>query len=270
MSGHLQTIRNLYCRLHFCWGGQNWWPARELWELVLGAILTQNTAWSNVERALESLRRAGRLSVEECAALSEEELAELIHSSGCYRMKARRVKEFLAFLAREHRLSLESLFALPTPELRAKLLQQKGIGPETADSMLLYGGQRELFVVDAYARRIFSRHDLCSANEEYEALRLTVEKALDKDFDPEEEAAAGSKRKKIPFVPLDPPPATHRPSPMSMAPRSPKANRFNEFHALLVQAGKHYCRKSAPLCERCPLCEFLPKNKPAAFRPPAK
>ena len=149
----------MYRKLSRAWGRQHWWPAETPFEVIVGAILTQNTSWTNVERALASLRAARRLSVAGIREAPLPKLEELIRSSGYFRQKARRLKNFVAFLDARYGGSLERMFATPTKQLRAELLELNGIGPETADSILLYAGNHAIFVVDAYTRRILERHE---------------------------------------------------------------------------------------------------------------
>jgi endonuclease-3 related protein len=151
-------LRRFYEALLAHFGPQDWWPGETRFEIVVGAILTQNTAWSNVEKAIANLKRAGVLAVEAMEALPESDLAELIRPSGYYRQKAKKLKAFLSYLRRKHGGSLERMFRTPTAQLRLELLAIYGIGEETADSILLYGGDHPIFVVDAYTRRILERH----------------------------------------------------------------------------------------------------------------
>src|SRR5271166_5286724 len=145
-------VRAIYRTLAGSWGPQHWWPAETAFEVITGAILTQNTSWKNVERALTSLRAAGVLNLEGIRATPISELQQLVRSSGYYRQKAARLKQFVAFVDEQYGGSLQTMFSTPTQQLRAELLTLKGIGPETADAILLYAGHHEIFVVDAYAR----------------------------------------------------------------------------------------------------------------------
>ncbi len=171
-------MRAMYRKLSRAWGRQHWWPAETPFEVIVGAILTQNTSWTNVERALASLRAAGTLNVAGIRALSLPKLQRLIRSSGYFRQKARRLKNFVAFLDARYGGSLERMFATPTAQLRAELLALNGIGPETADSILLYAGNHPIFVVDAYTRRILERHEVVSSGAKYDEIRGLVERAL--------------------------------------------------------------------------------------------
>ncbi len=137
-----------------------WWPGRTRLEIMVSALLAQNTGWANVALAMAALRAAGRLSQAGLERLDEAELGRLIRSSGCWRQKARRLKALLAWLRREHAGSLSRLFRLPTAEVRRQLLAREGIGEETADAILLFAAGHPSFVVDAYTRRIFTRHRL--------------------------------------------------------------------------------------------------------------
>ena len=159
-------------------GPQHWWPAGSAFEVVLGAYLTQNTAWTNVELAMNNLRAAGVLSVSGIRGTTVEELEALVRPAGYFRQKAARLKNFVAHLDARYEGSLETMFAQPPEALRKELLGLNGIGPETADSILLYAASREVFVVDAYTRRIFERHRLAHAGTGYEEIRAAVESAL--------------------------------------------------------------------------------------------
>ena len=198
-------------------GPQHWWPARTPFEVIVGAILTQNTAWTNVERAIANLRREGLLTVSALEHVDQRRLARLIRSSGYFRQKARKLKEFVRFLRREFGGSLERMFRTPTAELRERLLAVHGIGRETADSILLYAGGHGVFVVDAYTHRILSRHGLSHEKAKYEDVRALFEASL---------------------------------------PREPAL--YNEFHGLIVNVGKNWCRTREPRCQECPLEPFLP------------
>jgi len=145
---------------HFAADPDTWWPARSRFEVIAGAILVQNTAWTNVTRALASLRAAGRLSLSGIRGLDEAELGLLIRSAGCWRQKARRLRGFVLWLDACHQGSLRRMFAQPTSRLRTQLLALDGIGEETADAILLFAGNHPSFVLDAYTRRILQRHHL--------------------------------------------------------------------------------------------------------------
>ena len=207
-------------------GPMRWWPAQTPFEVIVGAILTQSTAWGNVERAIANLRSAGMLTPAAMLRVPLPRLAELVRPSGYFRQKAKKLKAFVRFLQAEYRGSLKRMFHTPTLELREKLLSVHGIGPETADSILLYAGNHPVFVVDAYTHRILGRHGITDGKPDYEKVRAFIESSI---------------------------------------PRQPEL--FNEFHALIVNTGKNWCRKSAPRCEECPLRPLLPANSPLSALP---
>jgi endonuclease III related protein len=161
-------LAEIYDRLYAAYGPQHWWPGDSPFEIIAGAILTQSAAWSNVERALANLKAAGALSPEGIAALPEDQLAELVRPSGYYNAKARKLNAFVELLDACAGGDLERLLALPAAELRALLLATHGIGPETADSILLYAAGRPVFVIDAYTRRIASRLGAAPQVDSYE------------------------------------------------------------------------------------------------------
>jgi endonuclease III related protein len=209
-----------YNSLFTAFGPQHWWPGKSQFEVIVGAILTQNTSWRNVERSVGNLRREGLLSPRALEVTSNRRLERLIHSSGYFRQKARKLKEFCKFLRSEYRSSLKRMFATPTMELREKLLSVFGIGPETADSILLYGGGHGVFVVDAYTKRIMARHGWADERAKYEDVRWMFERQFPGD-----------------------------------------APRFNEFHALIVRAGKEFCRPQEARCGECPLGRYREEGR---------
>lgn len=164
-------LPDVYARLRRHRGPAGWWPAETPFEVCVGAILVQNTAWPNVEKALSSLRAAGRLSYEGLSGLRREELAALIRPSGCYNVKADRLSAFLDFLGREYGGRAEAMTAVDPWTLRAQLLAVRGIGRETADSIVLYAAGIPLFVIDAYTRRVFGRLGRIRGDEGYDALQ---------------------------------------------------------------------------------------------------
>jgi endonuclease-3 related protein len=202
-------------------GPMHWWPAETPFEVIVGAILTQNTGWGNVERAIANLRAPGMLTPSALLQVRTARLAALVKPSGYFRQKAKKLKAFVRFLQEEFQGSLERMFETPTLELREKLLAVHGIGPETADSILLYAGNHAIFVVDAYTHRILGRHGITDGKPAYETVRAMIEASI---------------------------------------PRTPEL--FNEFHALIVNTGKNWCRKSAPRCVECPLRSLLPQDSP--------
>ena len=252
--GAKEQVRGIYRRLAQAWGPQHWWPAETPFEVITGAILTQNTSWTNVERAMTNLRSAGVLSLEGIRNISLPELESLVRPSGYFRQKAQRLKDLVAFIDAKYGGSLEKMFAMPTEELRSELLTQKGVGMETADSILLYAGLHPVFVVDAYTRRILERHDVLNAPAKYEDIRLLIEHSLAEEEIP---AAVGTDGEC---------PVVHLPSAMSTAQQSQRARVYNEMHGLLVQVGKHYCHKQQALCEKCALGELLTVRQRARLR----
>ena len=177
----LPVLHQYYDALFRAHGEQRWWPARTPFEVIVGAILVQNTTWVNAARAIANLRAAKLLTPAALARVPLFRLARLIRSSGYFRQKARKLNAFVEFLLKEHRDSLKAMFATPTAELREQLLRVHGIGPETADSILLYAGNHPVFVIDAYTRRILIRHGLSQGKESYEELRGLFEKSLPLD-----------------------------------------------------------------------------------------
>ena len=172
----LPPLDEYYNSLFTSLGPQHWWPGETPFEIIVGAILTQSTAWTNVELAIRNLRAAGLLSPTAIERVSSKRLEVLIRSSGYFRQKARKLKAFCQFLRREYRGSLRRMFQTPTIELRQKLLSVFGVGPETADSILLYAGQHPVFVVDAYTRRLLLRHGWIDETANYESVRWMFER----------------------------------------------------------------------------------------------
>jgi len=216
-----EVLLRYYETLAAALGPMRWWPAETPFEVIVGAILTQSTAWGNVELAIANLRSAGLLTPSAMLQVPTPRLARLVRPSGYFRQKAKKLKAFVRFLKSEYAGSLKRMFQTPTLDLREKLLSVHGIGPETADSILLYAGNHPVFVVDAYTHRIFGRHGITDGKADYERVRTLFETSI---------------------------------------PRRPEL--FNEFHALIVNTGKNWCRKSAPRCEQCPLRSMLPSNSP--------
>ena len=245
-------LRNYYHALYGAWGPQHWWPGRTPFEVIVGAFLTQNTSWTNVEHALRRLRAAGKLNLEGIRSMELPELESLIRSAGYFGQKARSLKQFVAFVDHGYAGSLNRMFSQPTEKLRNELLELKGVGPETADSILLYAGQHPVFVVDAYTRRILERHKILPAKAKYDEIRSLVERSLRPLADESNGKTPETRNLKLET------PRRHRPSPMSLAERQPLAQIFNEMHGLIVQVGKSHCFKSKPSCENCPLRPFLP------------
>ena len=174
-------VAEVYERLLARRGPAGWWPAGTAFEVCVGAILVQNAAWTNVEKALVRLRAAGRLSYEGLAGLPGAELAELIRPAGCPTVKARRLAAFVEWLGRAHGGRVESMASCDPRALRSSLLGVHGIGRETADSIVLYAAGLPLFVIDAYTRRVFSRLGLVSGDEPYDVLQAFFMDALPRD-----------------------------------------------------------------------------------------
>ncbi len=215
----LRVLPQFYDTLTTALGPMHWWPAKTPFEVIIGAILTQNTAWANVERAIANLRREHLLTPRALERVPLQRLSKLVRPSGYFRQKAKKLKSFVRFLRRSFGGSLARMFRRPTAELRERLLGVSGIGPETADSILLYAGNHPVFVVDAYTKRILLRHGLIGEKASYEEVRHVFESSL---------------------------------------PRDPKL--YNEYHALLVNVGKNWCRPQAPRCSECPLGPYLLSN----------
>jgi len=250
-------VRRFYRALYRAWGAQHWWPAKTRFEVIVGAYLTQNTAWTNVELALANLRQARVLSVEGIRGVPLRKLERLIRPSGCFRQKAARLKTFVAFLDQKYDGSpdqLAQLFSQPTIAIRAELLSLNGVGPETADSILLFAGNHPVFVVDAYTRRILARHKILPEKTDYEEIRELFHRALSPLAHEQQQTPA----KAVAQFKSGVRGAAHPPSAMSTAERTALVQVYNEMHGLIVGVGKNYCRKAKAACEECPLRPFLP------------
>jgi endonuclease III related protein len=223
-----KRLRAIHDLLVKAYGPQLWWPAKASFEVIVGAYLTQNTSWKAVEVSLENLRRANALSVEGIRALTADDLKNLIRPSGFYTRKAPALKAFVAMLDLEFGGSLERLSGARTDVVRSRLLALPGVGPETADAILLYALGHPVPVADEYLRRIAARHQLINPEPQknvrgYEALVQLTGDAFSAD-------AAGD-----------------------------RARLFNEFHALSVAVGKAHCGRT-PDCSHCPLAGDLPNQ----------
>ena len=210
-----ETLTEIYQLLFERFGPQHWWPGESRFEIITGAILTQNTNWANVEKAIANLKADDLLTEEKLYNINISQLAELIRPAGYYNIKAKRLKNFINWLFENYDGGLANLEGANTEQLRGELLSVKGIGRETADSILLYAFERPVFVVDAYTARVVFRHGLIEPEADYEQLRELFQSNLPQD-----------------------------------------TKLFNEYHALLVKAGKEFCRPKAR-CDNCPL-EKLP------------
>ncbi len=170
-AGTGRALRRYYRRLYRHFGPQRWWPARTRFEVILGALLTQNTSWANVEKALNNLRHKDLLNSSRLLRVRVPQLQQLLRPSGYFRQKTRAVRLFLTHLNARYGGSLRRMLARPAAELRNELLNLNGIGEETADSILLYAAGRPVFVIDAYTRRVMSRHGLASERATYGELQ---------------------------------------------------------------------------------------------------
>ena len=227
------NLKKLYDLLLDHFGHQDWWPVDHNYhsnhrtdprfEIIVGAILTQNTAWANVIKALENLKQHHVLTIESIIHMDEETLKAIILPSGFFNQKALRLKTFTTYIQQKYKANLTAFFSRDTQVIRKELLALNGIGPETADSILLYAGNHPIFVIDAYTKRISKRLPLPVHGNTYDELQRFFEQTLQKDY-----------------------PGDH----LVLA--------FKELHALLVELAKNYC-KTTPLCDRCPLMRLCQK-----------
>ncbi|MFT4111421.1 endonuclease III domain-containing protein [Silvibacterium sp.] len=213
---HARRLRALYTHLAKHFGPLGWWPANSAFEVVIGAYLTQNTAWTSVERSIANLREHGALTLDGLRALQEDELRLLIRPSGYMIRKAAALKVFVAWLDDRYGGSLDALAQAPMEQARVELLALPGVGPETADAILLYALHQPAMVVDEYLRRIVTRHGLLHAKPRHAEIQSLAIAAF------------------------------HGDAPDSLV------RHFNEFHAVIVEVGKRWCRPT-PRCEECPL-----------------
>ncbi|HVR35219.1 MAG TPA: endonuclease III domain-containing protein [Methylomirabilota bacterium] len=219
------ALRQAYDLMRARFGHQHWWPGETPFEVCVGAILTQNTSWKNVERALSALKHARLLKPRPLHALDASTLARWLRPTGYFNVKARRLRAFLDVLIREFDGHPRRMLEGPTPVVRERLLAIKGIGPETADSILLYAGGHLSFVIDAYTKRIFARHGWCGKSATYGELQTLCSSAL-----------------------LNRPPGR-------------RLDHWQDYHAQLVMVGKDFCRPSNPRCDLCPLAPLLPRAR---------
>jgi endonuclease-3 related protein len=175
------SLLDVFNRLFSRFGPLRWWPAETPFEVCVGAILTQNTAWANVEKAIFAIKQAGIMSPEILHSSDQEQLAQLIRPAGYFNVKSRRLKDFTSWLFLNYQGSMKQMFAGDWHDLRAELLCVRGIGPETADSILLYAGHKPTFVVDAYTRRLFQRLGLLPEGAGYDETRTLFMKNLPQD-----------------------------------------------------------------------------------------
>lgn len=206
-----EYLWRIYERLTDHFGNLYWWPGETPFEVIIGAILTQNTNWKNVEQAIGNLKAHGRFEPQELLREKDGTIAQLIRPSGYYNVKTKRLKAFLQFLSEEFDSNVSEMFERDMWVLRSQLLDIKGIGEETADSIMLYAGEMPIFVVDAYTKRILQRMGVISESWGYQDIQKLFMDHLPHDV-----------------------------------------KLFNQYHALLVNTGKNYCKKR-PLCGQCPL-----------------
>ena len=228
------TPQILYQKLLEDFGEQHWWPMDKQYhkknnsdprfEIIIGAILTQNTAWSNVEKALNNLKKANMIDIKKISDIDKKSLKEMIRPSGFFNQKAERLKNIAFYLQKNYKGDLDKFFNQDTYKIREELLSLNGIGPETADSILLYAGLKPVFVVDAYTKRISKRLPL-NTNTSYDEIQQYFQNNISKNY-------------------------------------SETVQIYNELHALIVELAKNYCKKK-PECNKCPLqknCNY--KNNP--------
>lgn len=206
------TLNRVYKLLEAYFGDLKWWPADSDFEVIVGAVLTQNTAWSNVVVAIEGLKKHGLMDPVRIHRERTSRLSKIIRSSGYHRLKSARLKEVCAFLLDKCGGDLKKMRKEGKNALREGILRVKGVGPETADSILLYAFHKPVFVVDAYTRRIFYRHGLIPEKAAYDEIQALVHENFPED-----------------------------------------TKALNQFHALLVETGKRFCKKRKRLCSECPL-----------------
>lgn len=219
------VLFDIYNRLNGYFGDLHWWPADDPFEVMVGAILTQNTAWTNVEKALDALKKNRLLAPYALLDLPEDRLAELLRPAGYYHLKAARLRALVRFFTDNYAGRVENMQKESVPVLRTKLLDVWGVGMETADSIALYACEKPLFVIDAYTRRLLSRHGFEQEKSSYAALQGLFMDNLPHD---------------APF--------------------------FKQYHALIVNTAKRFCRKT-PHCSGCPLNNLAPPHAPPRENP---
>jgi endonuclease III related protein len=229
------SVKTIYDLLLDNFGHQHWWPIDKNYhqkqksdprfEIIVGAILTQNTAWTNVEKALENLKKQKVLTINAIIHTGEENLKIMIQPSGFFNQKARRLKLFATYLHKKYQNDIQKFFSQDLPEIRHELLSLQGIGPETADSILLYAGNQPTFVVDVYTKRICKRVPIKVINDSYDDIKNFFENELQKTIPKKD------------LVPV-----------------------YKELHALLVTLAKNNCRKKKPECHTCPLNKLCKKS----------
>lgn len=231
----MTSVKTIYEMLLDAFGRQYWWPIDKDYhqkqksdpefEIIVGAILTQNTTWTNVEKALENIKKHKVLSINAFVHISEENLKIMIQSSGFFNQKARRLKLFASYLHTKYQNDIQQFFSQNLIEIRQELLSLQGIGPETADSILLYAGNYQTFVVDVYTKRICKRVPIKVLSDSYDDIKNFFENELQRTI---------SKKDLV--------------------------NVYKEYHALLVNLAKNNCRKKKPECHSCPLTRLCKKS----------
>jgi endonuclease-3 related protein len=227
--------KTIYDLLLDNFGHQHWWPVDKNYhrkqksdprfEILVGAILTQNTAWANVEKALDNLKKHKVLTINAIVHINEENLKTMIQPCGFFNQKARRLKLFVSYITEKYQEDIQKFFSRDKAEIRHELLSLQGIGPETADSMLLYAGNHPTFVVDAYTKRICKRLPFQVLNESYDDIKYFFENELQHTI-----------------------------------PKKELTTVYKELHALLVKLAKNNCRKKKPDCDTCPLTRLCEKS----------
>ncbi len=177
----MKKIRNIYERLFDAFGPQHWWPGDTPFEIAVGAILTQNTNWSNVEKAIANLKKEGLMNFRSLHASPDDRIAKLIRPSGYFNIKAKRLRNFMEFMSQEYNGSLRQMMKEALTDIRGQLLSVSGIGPETADSIILYALGKPVFVIDAYTKRVLSRHNILDYGKGYDAFQQLFHGALPED-----------------------------------------------------------------------------------------
>lgn len=206
----------LYQRLFQWYGPSKWWPGDSPFEIAVGAMLTQNTAWINVEKAIDNLKTAGMLDIHRIHAAHTDQLASLIRPSGYYNIKSQRLKNLISMIMDTSSGDLSAFFAQDQDCLRAMLLGVNGIGKETADSICCYAADKPIFVVDAYTRRILTRHGVIDSGWDYDGIQALFETGL-----------------------------------------LPRLDVYKDLHAHIVFIGKDFCKAKNPLCDACPLNNWM-------------
>ena len=206
-----ELLKDGFERLLKHYGPRNWWPGDTPFEVMVGAILTQNTNWNNVEKAIANIKQENLLNPKKLFRIPPLELANLIRPAGFFRLKTKRLRNFLKYFNEDYDGSDREMSAQALETLRMELLSVNGIGRETADSILLYALDKPIFVIDAYTKRVLFRHSLCDEDADYDELQELFMDSLPGD-----------------------------------------AHLFNEYHALIVEVAKEFCKKN-PRCEECPL-----------------